>query len=204
MATKEYLDKTGLQRFWSGVKSKIAEKAKISLTGVDPGEGVALPAGEYIAVYGEPEKIGTSRIEDSAVTTAKIANNAVATDKVDWTTMKGSSNMPVAKSTVNCGQVTLDFYRIGNLVLCNQSVVTSSWPTGNRVSTGKTMPSGFRPHAGEAIVHGSSIDGQHWIEPYVVTVQSSGAILRSTGANLTGATRIDFNGAWITLDAWPS
>lgn len=72
MATYDYLNKNGLQRFWSGVKAKIAEKAKVTLTGVDPGEGSALAGGEYIAVYGNPDKVDTADIEDGAVTASKI------------------------------------------------------------------------------------------------------------------------------------
>ena len=204
MATDKYLNKTGLQRFWAGIKTKIAEKAKITLTGVDPGEGSALAAGEYIAVYGEPEKIGTSRLETSAVTTAKIDDGAVTTGKIDWTTIKGNGNIPTATTQVNCGPVTLRVYRIGNLVIANNSVVTSSWTTGNRVDTGKTMPSGYRPHGNDAIILGNSIDGQHWIESYTITVQPTGKILRSTGTAITGACRIDFTGVWITTDSWPN
>lgn len=55
MANKKYLDEAGVQHFWDGIKPKINEKAKITLTGTDPGEGAVLSTGEYIAVYGAPD-----------------------------------------------------------------------------------------------------------------------------------------------------
>lgn len=59
----------------------------ITITNTDPGEGVSLGEDEYIAVYGSPSMIGTSRLENGAVTTTKIDANAVTAAKIDFSTL---------------------------------------------------------------------------------------------------------------------
>lgn len=129
----DFLNKNGLQRFWNGVKAKIAEKAKITLSGVDPGEGASLGGGEYYAVYGEPEQIGTTRIANGAVTTAKIADDAVTSDKIDFQTLsaiqiKGSTGDTVvaANTVVNLNSTHIQrgtgLTRSGNTVVVGAGV----------------------------------------------------------------------------------
>ena len=60
--------------------------SEIEITNVDPGEGSPLPADKFLGVYGEEGKFGTEDIKDGAITTPKLAKNAVKSDNVDWTT----------------------------------------------------------------------------------------------------------------------
>lgn len=59
----------------TSVEQAIKQRAKITLTDTDPGEGSPLANGEYAAVYGSAGLIQTS----------DIANNAVTADKINWT-----------------------------------------------------------------------------------------------------------------------
>ena len=54
-------------------------KAIIEVTDTDPGEGVPLQENHFIAVYGDATRIQTNDIADGAVTS----------DKIDWTTLGG-------------------------------------------------------------------------------------------------------------------
>ena len=57
--------------------------ARIEMTQTDPGEGSPLAANHFVAVYGA----------SSQVQTADIANNAVTSDKIDFTTLGGNYSL---------------------------------------------------------------------------------------------------------------
>lgn len=155
-----------------------------TLTNVDPGEGSPLGEDEYIGVYGSP--------------------NQISSTEIDWSDFHGSTGMPIyVASNVNLGPFSMSIYRIGNLCYISGSVVISSWASGDRQSTGKSLPVGFTPIR-ESIVTCLNIDGQYGNAVSSLTFNTDRTILRSSNHSITSATRIDVLGVWITLDQWPS
>lgn len=56
--------------------ASVANAANIRMTDTDPGEGSALEAGNYVAVYGQ----------NGYIETADIADEAITSDKIDFST----------------------------------------------------------------------------------------------------------------------
>lgn len=84
-------------------------------------------------------------VGDGSITTAKLANSAVTSDKIDWTTIKGSSSIPIAtKDTTMMWKVPCTLARVGNLVLLQISGSCTGTPDASGTSS-ETLPVGFRP-----------------------------------------------------------
>lgn len=166
------------------VYGAISDVPNFTLTNVDPGEGSPLGQDDYLAVYGSP--------------------NTLPASEIDWSTFQGSASTPVYSSTAfNLGPFSATLRRIGNFCFISGSAVISSWPSGNRVNTGKTLPAGFTP-VNESIITCINIDGQYADNVSTLSLETSREIWRSSNHSITSATRIDYSGFWITTDAWPS
>ena len=103
--------------------------------------------------------------------------------------------------------LSADLFRLGNLVICAASSVTSrSLPSGE-IPLDETIPSGFRPITSEGAgwfmcitgLSGSNAGWATW------TVSTAGEMsLNSSGLAFNGAKRVNIFGAWITQDNWPA
>lgn len=105
-------------------------KAIIEVTDTDPGEGVPLQENHFIAVYGDATRIQTNDIADGAVTS----------DKIDWTTMGAL----VYAGKVGFNQRT---YNNGYLVLENKVDFYAAAGVSTAIATGNlqltfTLPPG--------------------------------------------------------------
>lgn len=153
------------------------------------------------------EKANTdlSNVGIGAIATVKIADGAITNDKIDYTTLYGGGASLAHTSTiVNFGPFAGTIHRVGNICWTTGSAVFSSWGAGNRVDTGKTIPAGYTPLAGDIIIDCLCVDGQYSDDVVTLTFLTNGKILRSSSRNITSATRADYSGMWITVDAWPS
>lgn len=164
--------------------------------------GVTTLTSNYIT-QGAKATIGTNNIADSAITTAKIATNAVTSDKIDFTTLKYLSGMPVAKHVQAMGYGgTIPIYRIGNFVFMNGYVSQSIDPSnaGEWISLGETIKSGYRP-IWEFRTASMGFDNYDYA-PRVWNLHTDGSMnlisLRS-GTNKS----FQINCTWITRDAFP-
>lgn len=84
-------------------------------------------------------------LTDGSITTAKLANRAVTSDKIDWTTLKGDPSIPIAtKNTTMMYSVPCILARVGNLVLLQINGNCTGTPDAMGSST-ETLPVGFRP-----------------------------------------------------------
>lgn len=108
-------------------------KAIIEVTDTDPGEGVPLQENHFIAVYGDATRIQTNDIADGAVTS----------DKIDWTTMGAlvyAGKVGFNKRTYSNGYMVLenktDFYAATGVStnITNGSLqLTFTLPPGNYI-----------------------------------------------------------------------
>ena len=103
--------------------------------------------------------------------------------------------------------LSADLFRLGNLVVCAASSVTSrSLPSGE-IPLGETIPSGFRPITSEEsgwsmCITGLSGSNAGWA---TWTVSKAGGMsFNSSGLAFTGGKRVNIFGAWITQDNWPA
>ena len=147
-----------------------------------------------------------SVIGNNMVQTSAIADNSVTNDKIDFSTMIGSDSVPVATTDLTVEGFTGVLTRVGNMVSCSGTAVVNSFPSGNRQSTSVTVPLGFRAvQAIEGLVMGNCLDGQFSAgQPITLAIDHNGSVLRSSSILITGATRVDYVGAWVTSDPWPS
>ena len=84
-------------------------------------------------------------VGEGSITSAKLANSAVTSEKIDWTTIKGSSSIPMAvKNTTMMWKVPCDLARVGNLVLLQINGNCTGTPDKEGTSS-ETLPVGFRP-----------------------------------------------------------
>ena len=125
---------------------------------------------------------------------------------IDWTTYLGG-NSPVASTALHIPYFPDGRYaqirRIGNIVVATVNEVCSSLAPLDSVTAIETMPSGFRPVAGSigvislGVVVGDSDEAAMAIYP-------DGTVKWSNRATISGSTRFNGSGAWITKDAFPS
>lgn len=64
--------RTATEAQWGDLASRVKQKAKITMTDTDPGEGSPLADGEFIAVYGSAAQVQTADIANEAVTSDKM------------------------------------------------------------------------------------------------------------------------------------
>ena len=152
--------------------------------------------------------VTTAKINDGAVTTDKIGNKAVTGSKIDFSSMLASSSntFPTTSKTWQFGSnAELTLYRVGNIVHVSESAVVSSVSaTGDYYPVAYTIPSGYRPVDAGAIL-GKCVAGQYSSEQHVdYFVQPDGSVNGSVGVTISAATRINFQGFWITNDDWPT
>lgn len=84
-------------------------------------------------------------VGEGSITSAKLANSAVTSDKIDWTTLKGDPSIPIAiKNTKMMWQVPCTLARVGNLVLLQINGNCNGTPDKEGTSS-ETLPVGFRP-----------------------------------------------------------
>lgn len=145
-------------------------------------------------------------LKQGSVTTSTINNGAVTTAKIDYTTLKGSSNVPIAMTLHKMGgndghQVRLT--RIGNIVIVNCNYVRGTELAadgyGHQGSWG-LFPEGYRPpHAAYLPLTNPTPGGgmAAW------TINSDGT-KRWSCNGWSGNHRLYGNAAWVTTDAWPT
>ncbi len=101
----------------SGTSTANISVPNITTTAIDPGEGSALAANNYIGVYGQTsDLVETNDIADGAVTSAKIgseavlnqhlAPNSVTSDNVDWGTLPATPKSVITIAKTGNGAVS--------------------------------------------------------------------------------------------------
>lgn len=138
---------------------------------------------------------------------AKIPNNSITASQIDYTTLVGSAQLPVASTTIDfVSGLTVTLSRFGNVVCCTGTDIISQFPIGNRQPTGVTLASGYRPLTGvSGVILGNCVDGQYSSgQPVGLNIENDGTILSNSIVTITSATRVDFTGSWITSDPWPN
>lgn len=163
----------------------------------------------YITMASGTTDITSSEInagELAQINGNKIENNSIVASQIDYTTLVGAAEMPVASTTITVSGLEVTISRFGNVVCCTGSEVVQTFPIGNRQSTGMTLDLGYRPLTGVcAAILGNCVDGLYSSgQPVGLNIEDDGTILRSSPLSISGATRIDFTGSWITGDPWPS
>jgi len=138
-------------------------------------------------------------------------SGVVASDNIDFTTLKGSTDIPVAMKNVPIGwDIYTTLVRVGNVVTAGRSMVSTTQFSSQTTTLDETIPEGFRPVANASLgacgrIDGTITDGMDRGTWLCWTVNSDGSLLFSTsGSTTSGAKRIDTIGSWITVDEWPS
>ena len=97
-----------------------ADAPVITVTSTDPGAGSALAANHFVAVTGSAAGyVGAGDISSNAITTVKIADDAVTADKINFATLGGNYSTTeqatnytwidgsmIYKKTIDCGYLT--------------------------------------------------------------------------------------------------
>ena len=146
---------------------------------------------------------GTTAVDNSMIT-PKIA--AIGADNIDFTTITGG-DMPVATFALHIPYFPTGVYaqirRIGNTVVATADVVASNLAIFDSVSVVETMPSGFRPLSGTVgIITLNAVVGIS--DSAAMIIKPNGSITWSNRTDVTGSTRFNGSGTWITKDAFPS
>lgn len=146
---------------------------------------------------------GTTDITSDAIQAGDVAQ--INSRAIDFSAFQGASNTPVASFIVDAGVAgsALRMYRIGNICIAAGSIITSTWPDGNRVPTNHSVPVGLTPLF-EAEIICNFLDGATTNVPAGFAIQTDGLILRSKAAAVTQTSRYDYIGVWITHDPWPA
>ena len=142
-------------------------------------------------------------VADGSITSAKLANSAVTSEKIDWTTIKGDPSIPMAvKNTTMMYQVPCTLARVGNLVLLQISGSCTGTPDKEGKSA-ETLPVGFRP-ALEVNTSGyiNASDGS----PNILgaTIRTNGQIAWWSSKKPAKNTYWRFAVTYPTRDDWPS
>lgn len=85
--------------------ASVANAANIRMTDTDPGEGSALEAGNYVAVYGQNGFVETADIADEAIVASKTAfggNYSLSEVDTGFTWVDGKH---IYKKTFDCGKL---------------------------------------------------------------------------------------------------
>lgn len=136
--------------------------------------------------------------------------SGVGSNNIDFTTFDtvdlNFGHLVVRRIPMGYG-LSANLFRLGNLVVCAASSVTSrSLPSGE-IPLGETIPSGFRPITSEQsdwpmCITGLSGSNAGWA---TWTVSKAGGMtFNSSGLAFEGGKRINIFGAWITQDNWPA
>ena len=195
--------KVATQWQWEDLATRVknAGKSTITMTNTDPGEGSTLAEGEYIGVYGDAGLVQTDDIAASAVTSAKIADKAVTSDKIDFTTINKATSSNIASATATFGFGTSFLvYHFGNIVFTNVELSnkTNWYATTGWASLTEIFPKGFRPH--------------ETVSLNLAPTEGTGVVgikLNSDGTQYFNTQRADtmyfrLSAMWITADDWPS
>lgn len=152
--------------------------------------------------------VTSSTINDGAVTTPKIANEAVEVDKIDFATMKGYANsLPIATrantiATLGGTNLTGTLTRYGDLVfLYINATIGATHTTYDQQDFGN-IAEGYRP-AIDTIAAGNMTSGSSQTGCFSLKIGTNGNILGSCPST-TDTTRVQVFGCWITNDTWPS
>lgn len=134
------------------------------------------------------------------------ANNSITSDNIDFTTLKGFMNsLPFASTSYRVAslgtELTMDYRRYGDLVITYLNAVITSAAGYDQVSFGN-CPSGYKPNR-TAMVIGNMSAGQSNTGCFDLTMNTDGAITGSCPA-VSGATRVQGLGVWVTSDTFPS
>lgn len=141
-------------------------------------------------------------IPDGAVTSSKIANEAVTSSKIDWTTI------PTYSTTIELAGFWWNLRRQGNLVIAGMNDVHVLSYSHNNENIADAFPVGYRPNKGISIV-AHSIDGAGT----VTNLNMFGVYSEDTNPNYltilkhydsSGATRMALNACWFTDDDFPN
>lgn len=144
---------------------------------------------------------GTTAITDNEIT---VKRAGVMSSNIDYTSIEGWSNMPVASTTHNLdgSSMTVTLTRIGNIVFVsgNFAIGTQSQADADPYNpTWGLFPTGYRPSNTEQII----------MQGVVMTGASAGWEISSDGKKTwsttgwTGNERFYINTSWITADSWP-
>lgn len=129
-------------------------------------------------------------------------DKSVTSNNIDWATFSGSSDIPVATTTLDLGwQTSMPLLRIGNLVIGCQSTVNGGGLPSGEHNTLTTLASGFRPTTVAALTGDlvTSYDRNVGWE-----VHTDGSLTFFSPSGVDAINRINISGVWITNDAWPN
>ena len=196
-----------------GACGLIAVEGTAASTPVPPNDGVIRTAitadgasgstAYYVVLALVTVASGTTDITSDAIQAGDVAQ--INSRAIDFSAFQGDSNTPVASFIVDAGVAgsALRMYRIGNICIATGSIITSTWPDGNRVPTNHSVPVGLTPLF-EAEIICNFLDGATTNVPAGFAIQTDGLILRSKAVAVTQASRYDYIGVWITHDPWPA
>lgn len=88
--------------------------------------------------------VATDNIQTSAVTTPKIADGAVTSDKIDWTTLETIDLTDYAGTAVT-GITRAHLFKFGRICTLNITVNMSAYTAGNFAYVLRGLPSSIRP-----------------------------------------------------------
>ena len=127
-------------------KSQVDAKPNITMTNTDPGTGSTLAANNYVAVYGS---------SDGAIATADIANGAVTSAKIDWSTLTAGVLSATSTQTATGSDSNYTVLRISNNVRLYMRHFSGSFTYGAGAWT--TQDLGTIPSAASSATHFASV-----------------------------------------------
>lgn len=167
-------------------------------------DGASGTTAYYVVLANVTIANGTTDIDSTMIQAGN--NSAIGANSIDFTTITGG-DMPVATYALHIPYfptgVSTQIRRIGNTVVATADVVASSLAIFDSVSVVETMPSGFRPISGTVgIITLNAVVGIS--DSAAMIIKPNGSITWSNRADVTGSTRFNGSGTWITKDAFPT
>ena len=150
--------------------------------------------------------ITNSLIDNKISGVNQIADLAVKSNSIDFTTLKNS--FPVVETTNQAGyNQPIAYTRFMNIVIArmqnNVFNIGSNVPkTADSQTPGSYVPQGYRPNGAAVMPITSGATGV--IGTAALVISASGEIKWNTSYNTTGNTRAAGLAVWITDDPWPT